>query len=70
MFGYILSQYVFVLDMPLETDEDKEAYQHERDVWTWAFIGLIFGIGITTFTQKLCFGHIFKIALFISSLWT
>ena len=56
MFGYILSRYVFVLDMPLDTDEHIEDFEHERDVWTWAFVGLVFGIGLSTFTQKICFG--------------
>ena len=49
MFGYILSQYVFVLAMPVDTAEDKKAYEHERDIWTWAFIGLVFGIGLSSF---------------------
>jgi len=25
-------------------------------VWTWAFIGLVIGIGLSTFVQKVCFG--------------
>ena len=25
-------------------------------MWTWAFLGLVFGIGLSSFTQKLCFG--------------
>jgi ATP-binding cassette, subfamily B (MDR/TAP), member 1 len=25
-------------------------------VWTWAFVGLVIGIGLSTFVQKLCFG--------------
>lgn len=25
-------------------------------MWTWAFIGLVIGIGLSSFTQKLCFG--------------
>ena len=57
MFGYILSQYVFVLDMPVETDEDKAAFEEERNVWTWAFLGLVIGIGLSSFVQKLCFGY-------------
>lgn len=57
MFGYILSQYVFVLDMPIETDDEKAAFEHERNVWTWAFLGLVLGIGLSSFVQKLCFGY-------------
>lgn len=56
MFGFILSQYVFVLDMPVDTEAEKDDFSHERNVWTWAFIGLVFGIGLSSFTQKLCFG--------------
>lgn len=56
MFGFILSQYVFVLAMPTDTTDERAAFEHERDVWTWAFIGLVFGIGLSSFTQKLCFG--------------
>lgn len=49
MFGFILSQYVFVLAMPVDTPANIIAYQHERDIWTWAFIGLVFGIGLSSF---------------------
>lgn len=31
-------------------------YDQQRDLWTWAFIGLVLGIGLSSFTQKLCFG--------------
>ena len=56
MFGFILAQYVFVLSMPVGTEEELAAFVHERDVWTWAFVGLVLGIGLSSFTQKLCFG--------------
>ena len=56
MFGFILSQYVFVLAMKVETQDQRDQFEHERDVWTFAFIGLVFGIGLSSFTQKLCFG--------------
>ena len=38
MFGFILAQYVFVLSMPVGTEEELAAFVHERDVWTWAFV--------------------------------
>ena len=56
LFGYILSNYVFVLSLNHTKPEDLEYYDSERDKWTWAFIGLVFGIGISAFVQKLCFG--------------
>ena len=56
MFGYILSQYVFVLALPVSSAADKAAFDSARDTWTWAFIGLVLGIGLSTFVQKLCFG--------------
>ena len=56
MFGFILSQYVFVLAMDIDTPEHREEYEHERDVWTFAFMGLVVGIGLSSFVQKLCFG--------------
>ena len=57
MFGYILSQYVFVLALPIDTPDEIKEFGHQRDVWTWAFVGLVFGIGLSSFTQKLCFGY-------------
>jgi len=42
--------------MPVDTEVDKASFEHERDVWTFAFIGLVFGIGFSSFVQKLCFG--------------
>ena len=42
--------------MPLDPPDDRAAYEHERDIWTWAFVGLVFGIGLSSFIQKLCFG--------------
>lgn len=56
MFGYILSQFVFVLALPLDTPDQIADFSHQRNVWTWAFIGLVIGIGLSTFVQKLCFG--------------
>ena len=56
MFGFILSQFVFVLALPITTSEERAYFEHERNVWTWAFIGLVIGIGLSSFTQKLCFG--------------
>ena len=56
MFGFILAQYVFVLAMPVKTPEDRASFEHERDIWTWAFVGLVCGIGLSSFIQKLCFG--------------
>ena len=56
MFGFILSQYVFVLAMKIDTPEERASFEHERDVWTLAFIGLVCGIGLSSFIQKLCFG--------------
>ena len=56
MFGYILSQYVFVLAMPVDTEENKLAYEEQRDIWTWSFIALVVGIGLSSFVQKLSFG--------------
>ena len=50
MFGFILAQYVFVLSMPVGTEEELAAFVHERDVWTWAFVGLVLGIGLSSFT--------------------
>ena len=26
-------------------------------MWTWAFIGIVFNIGVSSFCQKLCFGY-------------
>lgn len=57
MFGYILSQYVFVLALPIDTPDEIKEFSHQRDVWTWAFVGLVLGIGLSSFTQKLCFGY-------------
>lgn len=56
LFGYILSQYVFVLALPIETADQRAEFEHRRDIWTWAFVGLVFGIGLSSFLQKLCFG--------------
>ena len=56
MFGYILSQYVFVLSNKVDTPEEREYYEEQRNTWTYAFIGLVIGIGISSFVQKLCFG--------------
>lgn len=56
MFGFILAKYVFVLALPIETEQEKQDFSHQRNVWTWAFIGLVIGIGLSTFVQKVCFG--------------
>ena len=48
---------MFVLDKPVDTPEHLADFEKERDTWTYAFLGLIFGIGICTFTQKICFGY-------------
>lgn len=56
MFGYCLSQFVFVLSMDVGTHEEDIAFTQERDKWTWIFIALCFGIGLSTYVQKLCFG--------------
>lgn len=49
LFGYILSNYVFILSLDTTEGPDLEYYEYERDKWTWAFIGLVFGIGISAF---------------------
>lgn len=56
LFGYILSQYVFVLDLPVNTDAEKAEFKSQRDMWTLIFVGLCIGIGLSSYVQKLCFG--------------
>ena len=49
MFGFVLSQYVFVLALPLDTDDDVEYFQSQRNLWFFVFIGLVTGIGLSAF---------------------
>ena len=71
MFGFVLSQYIFVLDLPLNTEADIEFFQEQRNYWAAIFIGIIFGIGFSAGIQKLCFGfgadnliHTLRVMLF------
>lgn len=56
MFGFVLSQYIFVLSMYGTSTPTSEIY-YLRNVWTGAFVGLCIGIGLTTYLQKLFFGR-------------
>ena len=49
MFGFILSQYVFVFSINIDTEEGLAHYQEERDKWSLAFLGLVIGIGLSSF---------------------
>lgn len=51
MFGYILSQYMFLL-----ANASESYYREEANNWALAFMGLCLLIGLTTGIQKLCFG--------------
>jgi hypothetical protein len=48
MFGYVLSQYIFVLSMYGTTASMSEIV-YLRNAWTGAFVGLCIGIGLTTY---------------------
>ena len=49
MFGFILSKYVAVLALPIETEADLDYFREQRSTWTWAFAFLVVGIGMSTF---------------------
>jgi len=51
MFGFVLSQYVFLLTK----DPSSQEFIDERNKWTIAFALLCVGIGLSTYIQKLCF---------------
>lgn len=56
MFGFILSQFVFVIALPVDTASEISEFKSERDKWSLIFLGLVIGIGLSTFVQKVCFG--------------
>ena len=49
MFGFIMSKYVFIFALPLDTQAEIDAFRHERNVWSWAFVGLVIGFGLASF---------------------
>ena len=56
LFGYVLSQYVFLIALPIDTQEHRDTFVSERNFWSVMFLILVLGIGISTFLQKLMFG--------------
>jgi len=56
VFGFVLSQYIFVLAMYGNPDMDLNETIYLRNMWTISFVALCVGIGITTYIQKLNFG--------------
>lgn len=45
MFGFVLSQYVYLLAL----DPHSEAFNQQRNEWTIAFALLCIGIGLSTY---------------------
>lgn len=56
IFGYVLSQYIFVLALNRDTSAGLDEYTSERNTWSIYFVLLCLGIGLSTYIQKICFG--------------
>jgi ATP-binding cassette subfamily B (MDR/TAP) protein 1 len=50
IFGYVLSQFIFVL-----LENNPVSFKRQRDLWTLVFVLLCLGIGISAYIQKICF---------------
>lgn len=57
LFGFVLSNYIFVLSMYGDAGVSREEFSHDRNVWTAGFVALCIGIGSSTYLQKLWFGR-------------
>jgi len=56
LFGYILSRYVFLLAIDINTEEGMADFIFQRNMWAAIFCGLCFGIGLSSGFQKLTYG--------------
>ena len=56
LFGFVLSEFIFVLALPIVTDEEIQAFTDKRNFWTIIFLILCVCIGLSTYCQKLFFG--------------
>ena len=56
LFGFVLSRYVFLIALPIDTAEHRDTFIKERNFWSLMFLILVLGIGISTFCQKILFG--------------
>lgn len=56
VFGFVLSEFIFVLAKPISTEQEISEFQDARNFWTIMFVTLCLCIGISTYCQKLCFG--------------
>lgn len=54
MFGYVLSDYLFVLS-DIQDNIGDQTFLDRRDKLTYAFAFLCVGIGLSSYIQKLCF---------------
>ena len=57
LFGLVLSKYIFTLAMYGDPNFTPQQVAIERNKWTYAFVILCCGIGISAYFQKLCFGR-------------
>jgi len=55
LFGFVLSQYIFLLALPVTTESEIDHFKSERNFWSAMFAILCVGIGLSSYTQKLCF---------------
>ena len=49
MFGFCLSQYIFILALPVDDAADKQYFNDQRNYWASIFLGVVIGIGLSAF---------------------
>lgn len=53
LFGFVLSRYVFLIALPIDTEDHRDTFIEQRNFWSLMFLLLVLGIGISTFLQKI-----------------
>lgn len=49
LFGFVLSEFIFVLAKPIGTDEEMQEFKDARNFWTLMFLTLCICIGVSTY---------------------
>jgi len=49
LFGFVLSEFIFVLALPIETDQEMQEFKDARNFWTIMFLTLCICIGVSTY---------------------
>lgn len=56
LFGFVLSKYIFLIALPIDTQSEIDTFTDERNFWSIIFLILVICIGLSTFVQRITFG--------------